>query len=65
MLQLVKKLNPEEIAAKLKGFDPEVCTEVFLSELNGVLPTPEQVHHRLLLLIRRDANRFTYYRKAN
>ena len=28
---------------KIKHFDQEVCTEVFLSELKPVLPNPEQV----------------------
>ena len=43
LIQTVKKLEPEEIAMKIKHFDQEVCTEVFLSELKPVLPNPEQV----------------------
>jgi len=39
----VKKLAPEEIAQGIKEFDSVVCTEVFLSELKRVIPTPEQV----------------------
>lgn len=39
----MKRLEPEEIALKIKHFDQEVCTEVFLSELKPVLPNPEQV----------------------
>lgn len=39
----MKKLAPEEIAQGIKEFDPVVCTEVFLSELKRVVPTPEQV----------------------
>ena len=41
LIQTVKRLEPEEIAMKIKQFDQEVCTEVFLSELKAVLP--EQV----------------------
>jgi len=36
-------LTPEEIAYKIKQFDNELCTQLFLSELKGVLPSPEQV----------------------
>ena len=43
LIQTVKRLEPEEIALKIKQFDQEVCTEVFLSELKPVLPNPEQV----------------------
>lgn len=43
LIQRVKKLEPEEIARRIQQFDQETCTEVFLSELKGVLPTPEQV----------------------
>ena len=43
LIQTVKKLEPEEIAMKIKHFDQGVCTEVFLSELKPVLPNPEQV----------------------
>ncbi|KAJ3474158.1 hypothetical protein NLI96_g12622 [Meripilus lineatus] len=43
LIQTVKKLEPEEIALKIKHFDQSVCTEVFLSELKPVLPNPEQV----------------------
>jgi hypothetical protein len=42
-MQLVKKLEPEEIAYKLQQFDPGICTQVFLSELKRVLPSPEEV----------------------
>jgi hypothetical protein len=43
LIQRVKKLQPEEIARKIEDFDQELCTQVFLSELKPVLPTPEQV----------------------
>jgi len=46
----VKKLAPEEIAQGIKEFDPVVCTQVFLSELKRVIPNPEQVIQRALLL---------------
>ena len=39
----MKHLQPEEIARKIVQFDREMCTEVFLSELKPLLPTPEQV----------------------
>lgn len=42
-MQLVKKLEPEEIAHKLQQFDPGICTQAFLSELKRVLPSPEEV----------------------
>ena len=43
LMKRVKKMEPEEIARRIKQFDQEMCTENFLSELKGVLPTPEQV----------------------
>lgn len=43
LIQRVKRLQPEEIAFKIRSFDHELCTEVFLAELKTVLPTPEQV----------------------
>lgn len=43
LIQRVKKLEPEEIARKILQFDQDLCTQVFLSELKPVLPTPEQV----------------------
>ncbi|THH07256.1 hypothetical protein EW146_g9373, partial [Bondarzewia mesenterica] len=43
LIQRVKKLAPEEVALKIKEFDQDVCTQVFLSELKRVVPTPEQV----------------------
>lgn len=36
-------MAPEEIAYKIKQFDNELCTQLFLSELKPVLPSPEQV----------------------
>ena len=36
-------MEPEEIAFKIQQFDQELCTQVFLSELKPVLPSPEQV----------------------
>jgi cytokinesis protein len=36
-------LTPEEIASKIQQFDNELCTQLFLSELKRVLPSPEQV----------------------
>ena len=43
LIQRVKKLEPEEIALRIQQFDQELCTQVFLSELKPVLPSPEQV----------------------
>jgi cytokinesis protein len=43
IIQRVKKWSPEQIAKHLLLFDPELCTELFLSELKRVLPTPDQV----------------------
>ncbi len=43
LIQGVKKLQPEEIARKIQQFDQDLCTQLFLSELKRVLPTPEQV----------------------
>lgn len=43
LIQGVKKLEPEEIARKIQQFDQDLCTQVFLSELKRVLPSPEQV----------------------
>lgn len=53
LIQTVKRLEPEEIAMKIRHFDQEVCTEVFLSELKPVLPNPEQVYrtHHVFRLI--------------
>lgn len=46
LIQGVKRLQPEEIARKIQHFDQELCSEVFLSELKRVLPSPEQVHKK-------------------
>ena len=43
IIQRVKKWSPEQIAQHLLLFDPDLCTELFLSELKRVLPTPDQV----------------------
>lgn len=43
LTKLVKNLSPEELAAKIASFDQDVCTQLFLSELKPILPTPEQV----------------------
>ena len=43
LMQRVKKLQPEEISKRIQFFDQDLCTQVFLSELKPVLPTPEQV----------------------
>lgn len=43
LIQRVRQLEPEEIARRIQQFNQELCTEVFLSELKPVLPTPEQV----------------------
>ncbi|PPQ83825.1 hypothetical protein CVT26_005206 [Gymnopilus dilepis] len=43
LIQLIRKLEPEEIARKIEQFDLEMCTQVFLRELKPVLPSPEQV----------------------
>lgn len=40
-------MEPEEIARRIQQFDQEMCSENFLSELKGVLPTPEQVRYPL------------------
>jgi len=42
-MKRVREMEPEKIARRIKQFDQEMCTENFLSELKGVLPTPEQV----------------------
>jgi len=42
LTKLVKNLSPEELAAKIASFDQGVCTQLFLSELKPILPTPEQ-----------------------
>lgn len=47
LIQRVKKMEPEEIARRIQQFDQEMCSENFLSELKGVLPTPEQVRFPL------------------
>ena len=51
LIQTVKRLEPEEIAMKIKHFDQEVCTEVFLSELKPVLPNPEQVRKSFVVVL--------------
>jgi cytokinesis protein len=43
LLQSLKQLSPEDIALKILQVDESVCTEVFLSEFEPVLPSPEQV----------------------
>ncbi|KAJ8483231.1 hypothetical protein ONZ45_g14680 [Pleurotus djamor] len=43
LLHRVKKWEPEEIARRIQQFDQELCTEIFLSELKPVLPSPEQI----------------------
>lgn len=51
LVQRVKRMPPEEIAQRIKDYDPDVCTQVFLSELKRVVPTPEQVRlHSYILL---------------
>jgi cytokinesis protein len=42
-MKRVREMEPEKIARRIKQFDQEMCIENFLSELKGVLPTPEQV----------------------
>ncbi|KAH0830475.1 hypothetical protein J3R83DRAFT_1923 [Lanmaoa asiatica] len=70
LIQRVKKLEPEEIARRIQQFDQETCTEVFLSELKGVLPTPEQVHplvqsyNPLALISFRQVGKLNVYRNA-
>lgn len=69
LIQRVKKLEPEEIARRIKQFDQETCTEVFLSELKGVLPTPEQVKplvqsHNPSMLIFCQVGKLNVYRNA-
>ncbi|KAJ8586810.1 hypothetical protein M405DRAFT_843619, partial [Rhizopogon salebrosus TDB-379] len=43
LMKRVREMEPEKIARRIKQFDQEMCTENFLSELKGVLPTPEQL----------------------
>ncbi|KAI1788457.1 hypothetical protein LXA43DRAFT_1159295 [Ganoderma leucocontextum] len=43
LIQTVKKFSPEELAFRIRDFDQEVCTQLFLSELKRVLPNPEQI----------------------
>lgn len=43
LMQGVKHFGPEEIAERIRDFDQNMCTELFLSELKRVLPSPEQV----------------------
>lgn len=50
-MQRVKKLQPEEIAHKIQQFDVELCTQLFLSELKPVLPSPEQVSPIVCILL--------------
>lgn len=38
-----KRLEPEELCERILSFDKELCNNTFLSELNNLLPTPEQV----------------------
>lgn len=69
LIQRVKKLEPEEIARRIQQFDQETCTEVFLSELKGVLPTPEQVrvvvqNHNALMLTFSQVGKLNVYRNA-
>lgn len=42
-IQRVKNLPSEEIARKIMECDAEVCTQVFLTGLKSVLPSPEEV----------------------
>jgi len=43
MIQRVKTLSPEELAMKIRVFDQDVCSQLFLSELKPVLPDAVQV----------------------
>jgi hypothetical protein len=38
-----KRLEPEQLCENILAFDKELCNLTFLSELNNLLPTPEQV----------------------
>lgn len=38
-----KRLEPEQLCERILAFDKELCNNNFLSELNNLLPTPEQV----------------------
>ncbi|KIJ37716.1 hypothetical protein M422DRAFT_177632 [Sphaerobolus stellatus SS14] len=42
-IQRVRNLEPEQIAKKILQCDPELCTQVFLTGLKSVLPSPEQI----------------------
>jgi len=43
LIKRVKMREPEVIAENISQFDPDMCTQLFLSELQRVLPSPEQV----------------------
>jgi hypothetical protein len=66
LIQRVKKLAPEEIAQGIKEFEPVVCTQVFLSELKRVIPSPEQVNPVAMTLVCEVVLKFIcVYRLAN
>ena len=43
LMNRTKRLEPEQLCEKIVAFDRELCNFTFLSELNNLLPTPEQV----------------------
>lgn len=43
LMARTKRMDPEEMCERIRNFDPELCDNTFLSELTGLLPTPEQV----------------------
>lgn len=43
IIKLHNDLNPEQIAAKIRNFDPKFCQLAFLKEMKPFLPSPEQI----------------------
>lgn len=48
LMNRTKRLEPEQLCENILAFDKELCNLNFLSELNNLLPTPEQVSRALL-----------------
>ena len=51
-----KRLEPEQLCEKIVAFDKELCNVTFLSELNNLLPTPEQVSRNKPISVRQPTN---------
>lgn len=43
IIKLHNDLSPEQIAAKIRNFDPKFCQLAFLKEMKPFLPSPEQI----------------------